>query len=368
MSEAGILSRAEEVAGRIPSRRILVIGEILLDEYVFGTAGWISPEVPVPVVEVTGETKVPGGAANVAFNLRGLGAGVEMAGLLGDDAGGRFVARTLKGKRVGIEALIVDPDRITAVKTRVIAHGQLVVRVDREPGTPPSRKASDALLRKALAALAGVDGVVFSGHQKGALTEALVREVTAAANRKGIFVAVDPEWSDFTFYRGCTVFTLNKGEAQAVLGGRELATDLDVWEAGKDLLRAGRSKAVLILRGEEGMTLVERGRGACLHIPAIAPQAFDMTGARDAVIGTLAAFLAAGATMREAAMFANIAASVAAGEGGAAPITAETFLRAAEMRDRSAPPRNGLRAAGVHPQQEKRGARASRRGEGRPCG
>ncbi len=332
MSDAGILSRAKEVVGRIPSRRILVIGDIVLDEYVFGTVGQIFPDAPEPVVEVAGETKVPGGASSVAFTLRGLGAGVAMAGLLGDDAAGRFVARILKGKRVGTEALIADTDRTTAVKTRVIAHGQLVVRMDREPGTPPSRKASDALLRKALAALAGVHGVVFSGHRKGALTEALVREVTAAANRKGIFVAVDPGRYDFSFYRGCTVITPDKGETQAALGGRELATDLDVWEAGKDLLRASRSKAVLILRGEEGMTLVERGRGACLHIPVIARQAFDIADARDTVIGTLAACLTAGATMREAALFANIAASVV-GDGGAAPITADTFLRAVEMLD-----------------------------------
>jgi rfaE bifunctional protein, domain I len=333
MSEAGILSRAAEVVGRFPSRRVLVVGDIMLDEYVFGTVGRISPEAPVPVVAVTRETKVPGGAANVAFNLRGLGAGVEMAGLLGDDAEGRFVARMLKGKRVGTSATVVDPDRPTTVKTRVIAHSQQVVRVDREEKAPPSRKTSDALLRKALAALAGVDGVVFSDYRKGALTEELVREVTAAANRKGIFVAVDPKRSDFSFYRGCTVITPNKGEAQAALGGRELATDLDLWEAGKDLLRAGRSKAVLITRGEEGMTLVERGRSACFHVPAFARQVFDVTGAGDTVIGTLAACLAAGATMREAAVLANVAASVVVGEVGTAPITAEKLLRAAEQRN-----------------------------------
>jgi D-beta-D-heptose 7-phosphate kinase/D-beta-D-heptose 1-phosphate adenosyltransferase len=364
MSDAGILSRAKEVVGRIPSRRILVIGDILVDEYVFGTVGQIFPEAPELVVEVAGETKVPGGAANVAFNLRGLGAGVEIAGLLGDDAGGRFVARFLKGKRVGTEALIVDPDRTTAVKTRVIAHGQLVIRMDREPGIPPSRKASDALLRKALASLAGVDGVVFSGDQKGALTFDLVREVTAEANRRGIFVAVDPGRSDFSSYRGCTVITPNIGEAQVALGGRELATDLDAWKAGKDLLRAGRSKAVLILRGEEGMTLVERGRGACLHIPAIARKAFDMTDARDTVIGTLAACLAAGATMREAALFANIAAGVA-GEGGTGPTTAETFLRAVELLDR---PATSFAPPG-YPRSRKNGGHGSETvGGKRPCG
>ena len=166
--------RAAEVVGRFPSCRVLVVGDIMLDEYVFGTVGRISPEAPVPVVAVTRETKVPGGAANVAFNLRGLGTGVELAGLLGDDAGGRFVARMLKGKRVGVSEVVVDPDRPTTVKTRVIAHSQQVVRVDRERNAPPSRKASEALRRKVLAALDGVDGVVFSDYRKGALTFDLV--------------------------------------------------------------------------------------------------------------------------------------------------------------------------------------------------
>jgi rfaE bifunctional protein kinase chain/domain len=334
MSDLGILSRAEDLVGRFPSRRILVVGDIMLDEYIFGTVGRISPEAPVPVVAVTREMKVPGGAANVAFNLRGLKAGVEMAGLLGGDPEGRLVARMLKEKRVGIDALVVDPDRPTIVKSRVIAHSQQVVRVDREGNGPPSRKTSDELLRKVLSALEGVDGVIFSDYRKGALTAELVGEVTAEANRKGIFVAVDPKRTDFSFYRGCTVITPNKGEAQAALGGRDLATDLDVWEGGRDLLRSARSKAILITRGEEGMTLVERGRNACFHIPAFAREVFDVTGAGDTVIGTLAACLAAGGTMREAAILANVAASVVVGEVGTAPITVEKLLRAAESHDR----------------------------------
>ena len=324
------------MSARFPSCRLLVVGDVMLDEYVFGTVGRISPEAPVPVVAVTRETKVPGGAANVALNLCGLRVGVEMAGLLGDDAAGRFIVRMLKGKRVGVSSAVMDPDRPTTVKTRVIAHSQQVVRVDRERMAPPSRKTCDTLRRKVLAALAGVDGVVFSDYRKGTLTAELVRDVTAAANRRGIFVAVDPKRNDFSFYRGCTVITPNKGEAQAALGGRELSTDLDVWEAGNDLLKSCRSKAVLITRGEEGMTLVERGRNACFHVPAIARHVFDVTGAGDTVIGTLAACLAAGSSMREAAVLANIAASVVVGEVGTAPITVEKFLRAAEMQEREA--------------------------------
>ena len=169
----------------------------------------------------------------MALNLRGLKAGVEMAGLSGTTPRAGSSPGCLKGKRVGPWRSSSDPDRPTTVKTRVIAHGQQVVRVDRERRTPPSRKASDALMRRVLDALDGVDGVVFSDYRKGALSAELVREVTGAANRKGIFVAVDPKQTDFSFYRGCTVITPNKKEAEAALGGRELASDLDVLGGGE---------------------------------------------------------------------------------------------------------------------------------------
>jgi D-beta-D-heptose 7-phosphate kinase/D-beta-D-heptose 1-phosphate adenosyltransferase len=313
---------------------VLVVGDIMLDEYVFGTVGRISPEAPVPVVAVTRDAKVPGGAANVALNLAGLRAGVEMAGLVGNDAAGKYVARVLRGRRIGVSSIVPDPGRPTTVKTRVIAHSQQVVRVDREMKAPPSRKTQDALLRKVLAALGRVDGVVFSDYRKGTLSLELVREVTGAAREKGLFVAVDPKQSDFTCYRGCTLITPNKMEAQAALGGRELRSDLEVWDAGKELLRKTGASAVLITRGEEGMTLVERGRKGSFHIPAQAREVFDVTGAGDTVIGTLAACLATGAAMRESAMLANIAAGVVVGEVGTSPITAEKLLHAVRVLDR----------------------------------
>jgi D-beta-D-heptose 7-phosphate kinase/D-beta-D-heptose 1-phosphate adenosyltransferase len=334
MSDGALLARAADLVARFPSCRLLVAGDIMLDEFVFGTVGRISPEAPVPVVAVTRDTRVPGGAANVARNVAGLRVRVEMAGLVGGDPAGRDLARMLKGQGIGVSAVVADPDRATTVKTRVIAHSQQVVRVDRERKGPPSRKTHDTLLRKVLAALDGVDGVVFSDYRKGTLSAELVREVTDAARRKGLFVAVDPKQNDFSFYRGCSVITPNKGEAQAALGGRELRDDLEVWEGGRELLRKCRAEAVLITRGEEGMTLVERGRPVCFHVPALARQVFDVTGAGDTVIGTLAACLAAGASMREAAVMANVAASVVVGEVGTVPITAEKLLHALRVQER----------------------------------
>jgi D-beta-D-heptose 7-phosphate kinase/D-beta-D-heptose 1-phosphate adenosyltransferase len=313
---------------RFPSCRVLVVGDIMLDEYVFGTVGRISPEAPVPVVAVTRDARVPGGAANVALNLSGLKAKVELAGLVGNDTAGKHVTRLLRGRRIGISAVVQDPDRPTTVKTRVIAHSQQVVRVDREKKGPPSPQTHRALLRNVLAVLGEVRGVVFSDYRKGALTPELVREVTRAARRKGLFVAVDPKQTDFAWYRGCTLITPNKMEAQAALGGRELRTDLEVSEGGRELLRRAGAEAILVTRGEEGMTLVERVRKGCFHIPALARQVFDVTGAGDTVIGTLAACLAVGAPMREAAILANIAAGVVVGEVGTSPITAEKLLQA----------------------------------------
>lgn len=300
----------------------------MLDEYIFGTVGRISPEAPVPVVAVTRDARVPGGAANVALNLSGLKAKVEMAGLVGKDAVGKQVTLLLRKRGIGVSAVVQDPDGPTTIKTRVVAHSQQVVRVDRERKDPPSRKTHELLLKNVLAALGRVQGVVFSDYRKGALPTELVRDVTRAAREKGLFVAVDPKQTDFTWYRGCTLITPNKSEAQTALGGRELRTDLDVWEGGRELLRKAGAEAVLITRGEEGMTLVERGRKSCYHIPAIARQVFDVTGAGDTVIGTLAACLAAGAPLREAAALANISASVVVGEVGTSPITADKLLRA----------------------------------------
>jgi rfaE bifunctional protein kinase chain/domain len=328
MSDKDLLADAGRWVARFPSCRVLVVGDIMLDEYVFGTVGRISPEAPVPVVAVTRDARVPGGAANVALNLTGLKARVEIAGLVGNDAAGKHVTRILRGRGIGVTAVVQDHERPTTVKTRVIAHSQQVVRVDREMKGPPSRRTHETLLRNILAVLEGVHGVVFSDYLKGALSPELVGEVTRAARAKGLFVAVDPKQADFSCYRGCTLITPNKMEAQAALDGRELRTDLDVWEGGKALLRKAGAEAVLITRGEEGMTLVERGRKGCFHIPAQARQVFDVTGAGDTVIGTLAACLAVGAPMRDAAMLANIAAGVVVGEVGTSPITAEKLLHA----------------------------------------
>ena len=328
MNESILIGDAEQLIARFSSCRILVVGDIMLDEYVFGTVGRISPEAPVPVVAVVRETRVPGGAANVALNLSGLDVKVELAGLVGDDFAGGILTDALNEEGIGVSAVELDSDRPTTLKTRVIAHGQQIVRVDREKSVPPSRKTKEALLKRILALLDKVQGVVLSDYRKGVLSSELVAEIIKAARKKGVFVAVDPKQSDFSWYKGCTIITPNKKEAEAALGGRELRSDPEVLEGGRKLLRKTAAQAVLVTRGEEGMTLVERGRKQCFNVSAIARQVFDVTGAGDTAIGVLSACLAAGASMRQAAILANIAAGVVVGEVGTSPISTEKLLHA----------------------------------------
>lgn len=344
MSDAGFASRAGGYIARFPACRILVVGDIMLDEYIWGSVRRISPEAPVPVVAVTRDTRSLGGAANVALNIACLGARVEIAGLLGDDPPGRETVRLLRRSRIGVSGLVTDAGRPTTVKTRVIAHNQQVVRVDRERREPPADGAREALKRRVRDLVGGVDGVVLSDYRKGALSRDLVEEVVAAAQKRGIFVAVDPKQADFSYYRGCTLITPNRSEAEAALGGRELGGDLEIWNGGKALLRRSGAKAILITRGEEGMSLVERGRRSVFHIPANARQVFDVTGAGDTVIGTLAAGIGAGASIRDAAILANVAAGVVVGEVGTAQITAEKLARALRLQERE---REAARQEGV---------------------
>jgi D-glycero-beta-D-manno-heptose-7-phosphate kinase len=334
MSDGGEGGRPFRYIGAFPTCRLLVVGDIMLDEYIWGSVGRISPEAPVPVIAVRGHTRSPGGAANVAFNIAGLGAKVHLAGLVGADSAGRDVVAILRRSRIDASAVVADRGRPTTVKTRVIAHSQQVVRVDREENGAPGVQARDALREKALALVEEVDGVVLSDYRKGVLSPEMVSAVIAAARRSGIFVAVDPKRTDFSYYRGCTLITPNKAEAEAALGGRDLSTETAIWEGGKALLRRSGAQAVLITRGEEGMSLVERGRKALFHIPTRTRQVFDVTGAGDTVIGTIAVGLGAGATLRDAALLANAAAGVVVGEVGTVPITTEKLKAALRLQER----------------------------------
>lgn len=330
--------KAREWISRFPSLRILVVGDLMLDEYLCGSVGRISPEAPVPVVKVIREKKTLGGAANVALNIAGLGARVEVVGVVGNDAAGREITQILRKQGIGVAGLVRDDHCRTTVKTRVVARSQQIVRVDREDSdefafAAVTRHSLEAAIRERAN---GCVGIVLSDYLKGTLTSELVEKTIAIAKSLGIFVAVDPKRTDFAYYRGCTLITPNLSEAEAALGKKELAGDLEIGEGGKVLLRHCGAKAVLITRGEGGMTLVERRRRSSVihHIPAITRQVYDVTGAGDTVIGTFAVAFGSGASMREAALIANTAAAVVVGETGTVPITTEKLLRAISSRER----------------------------------
>lgn len=320
MTDPGFSARAATLVSAFPKCRVLVAGDIMLDEYIWGSVRRISPEAPVPVVTVTRDSRTLGGAANVALNVAGLGSKVIMAGVVGHDAHGRDVVRMMKKNRIDVTGVVACEDRPTTVKTRVIAHNQQVVRVDREMNDLPAGKTVAALWKAILAALPFVDGIVLSDYRKGVLSQGLVENVIRAAKKSGKFVAVDPKQADFAFYRGATLITPNRSEAEAALGGRDLGTDEAILSGGKELLKAAAADAVLITRGEEGMSLVERRAPDLFHIPTRARHVYDVTGAGDTVIGTIAVTLAAKGTLRDAAFLSNIAAGIVVAEVGTVPI------------------------------------------------
>ncbi len=332
MNNASFDMRAMQYLSRFGSCRVLVVGDIMLDEYVWGSVRRISPEAPVPVVAVRDDTHVLGGAANVAVNIAGLKAKSQLVGLIGNDVAGKDILRLLRKKGIGVSGIVAEPGRPTTRKTRVIAHNQQVVRVDREKKDPPCEKAREALLKNIALLVTEVDGVVLSDYRKGMLTQEIVREVIALAGRHGAFVAVDPKHPDFSFYSGCTIITPNKSEAETAMGGQDLCGDAAISKAGKALIKKARAAAILITRGEEGMSLIERGRTASFHVPALARQVFDVTGAGDTVIATLAVAMGAGVPVRDAALLANVAAGVVVGEVGTAPITIDKLRHALRQR------------------------------------
>ncbi len=306
-------------------RRVLVVGDLMLDEFLWGRVSRISPEAPVPVVEVTRQSFHLGGAGNVAANLRSLGGAAVLVGLVGRDAAGARVMDTLRS--AGVEPrLVTAPDRPTTVKTRIVAHSQQVVRADREESRDVSGAAAEAI-REALAEeLAGCDALVVSDYQKGVVTAPLLRSALPLARRRRRPVLVDPKLRHFALYRGVTVVTPNQLEAEQATGVR-LRSDTDLDTAGRRILSLLRCRAALVTRGEHGMSLFERGRPP-LHVEAAAREVFDVTGAGDTVIATLALALSAGATLDEAARLANAAAGVVVGKVGTAQASPEEVLAA----------------------------------------
>jgi len=325
-------NRALAIVDRFPEAKVLVVGDIMVDHFIWGKVARISPEAPVPVVDVNEDSLLWGGCANVMNNICSVGGRVYLAGVIGEDAMGGRLLEEFVGKNIPTEGVIVDPARHTTLKTRIVAHNQQVVRFDRETRKAVSPDCIEKILHYIASLTDELDTIVVSDYNKGVITEDLldgIRELVAAKN---IRVCVDPKRSDLSFYRGFDVITPNHHEAEKALG----IEDLNGNEAGKEdwvrreavqLLNRLHLKALLITRGEAGMSLYE-SEGTVVHIPTQARAIYDVTGAGDTVIGVFSLCLAAGATFREAAEIANYAAGIVVGKVGTSVVSREELRRA----------------------------------------
>ncbi|HEV7889811.1 MAG TPA: D-glycero-beta-D-manno-heptose-7-phosphate kinase [Pyrinomonadaceae bacterium] len=326
--------RAAELVSRFRERRIVVYGDVMLDEFVWGDVTRISPEAPVPVVEIRRESVHLGGAANVLSNLRALGVRSSLVGVVGQDRAGERVRSELReaGALDAEENLIVDVSRPTTVKTRIIAHSQLVVRADRERRTPLDATVEERVVETLRRLLRAADALVVSDYDKGAVTPSALDAVLTAAEAAGVPVLIDPKIRNFDSYRPATLVTPNHHEALKVTNTED-DTDEGMARAARLIRERLGCRSVLITRGERGMMLLEED-GEPVYVPTAAREVFDVTGAGDTVIATLAASIAAGATLAEAAMLANHAAGIVVGKIGTATASADELLASfREARD-----------------------------------
>ena len=317
-------ARAEQLTASFADRRILVLGDLMLDEFIWGRVRRISPEAPVPVVEVERQTLVLGGAGNVAANLVALGARPVPLGVAGADTNAERMRAAFRDLGISSDGLVVDPSRTTTLKTRIIAHNQQVVRADRESRAPISTAIEEAIIAHFIGALATVEAVVVSDYNKGLLTPRVLKATLAAARERDLPVCLDPKMRSFASYQPVTVITPNHQEA-AEAAGLAIEDQAGLIEAGRWLLGAIDCRALLITRGEEGMALFTDG-GEVTHIATVAREVYDVTGAGDTVIATLGLALAAGASFAEAAILANHAAGVVVGKVGTATVTRDELL------------------------------------------
>jgi rfaE bifunctional protein kinase chain/domain len=307
-----------------PTLRILVIGDAMLDAYVSGDATRISPEAPVPVVAVAGKKFVPGGAANVAANIRSIGAAAALAGVTGSDGSGATLRRHLAQSGIDTTSLIEDAERATTTKTRITAGGQQIVRFDEE-NIFPLNAGIDILLRGACAALLPtVQACVISDYAKGVVSESFCRWFFAEAASLGTPVVVDPKSRDLSHYRGATVITPNLRETAAA-AGKAIHDSAELAHAAGRLLPLIAPSSLLVTQGGDGMTLFEPGKPPHL-LPAMPVEVADVTGAGDTVVAVLALALAMGLPLTEAAALANMAAGLAVRHTGTWAVTRDEIF------------------------------------------
>jgi D-glycero-beta-D-manno-heptose-7-phosphate kinase len=320
-------SRASEILQTLRDRYVVVLGDVMLDEFVWGDVTRISPEAPVPVVDVRRESVHLGGAANVLANLVALGARGTVVGVIGNDASGERLKHGLSELGALDQCLIVDESRQSTTKTRIIAHSQLVVRADRESRVPVNGKVEEQIVACLKEALKRADAFVVSDYDKGVVTSAILREILPLAYER-VPVLVDPKLRNFNSYRPATLVTPNHLEALR-MSDLEDHSDDGSHRAARIIRQKLGCDAVLITRGDRGMMLL-KGDEEPVYVETAAREVYDVTGAGDTVIATLAAALASGASLLEAASLANHAAGIVVGKVGTATATAEELINTFE--------------------------------------
>ncbi len=310
-----------ELLAAFPGRRVLVLGDVMLDEYIWGEVRRISPEAPVVVVEVRRRSFVPGGAANTAANVAALGGRPVLVGVVGADHAAASLREVLARGGTDPDGLVADPARSTTTKSRIVAHNQQVARLDVEERAPLPPALEDALLAAVQRHLPRAEACIVSDYAKGVVTPRLARELIRLARQAGRPVVVDPKGADYAKYRGATVVKPNLHEAERC-AKVEITGETTLREAAGRLIELLGGSALLVTRGAEGMSLFRPGETP-LHVPAVVRNVFDVTGAGDTVAGTLAMGLAARGPLELAIQLANRAASIVVGKVGTATVTCD---------------------------------------------
>jgi len=309
---------------------ILVIGDIIMDEYIWGDVSRISPEAPVPVVDIKQETKMLGGAANVINNITSLGGQSILCGVIGEDHMGREILDEVKSLGITTDGIIVESERPTSIKTRVVAHSQQVVRFDRES----RKKISSGSIKKILNAIEkmrdDLDAIIVADYGKGVVSVELMESIRNLIRDSGIILAVDPKTGNFECYHGIDVITPNHHEAGA-FSRIEIVDEGTLIKAGERMLSELNCRSALITQGKDGMTLFENA-GEVSHIHTVARQVFDVTGAGDTVISTFCLGLASGMDMKSSAIVANFAAGIVVGEVGTSTVKVEELKKVVNNR------------------------------------
>jgi len=320
--------RLTQLLEKMGTRRIAVVGDVMLDRYLIGDTERLSPEAPVPVVRVHEHRSALGGAANVAANVAAIGATAQLVGVVGDDQDGGALRRDMAAAHLDDRFMLTLAGRPTTSKTRVVARGQQVVRIDEEVDTLLDAVEGERIGARVEEAMADADALLLEDYNKGALTPMVIKAALSLARKRGLPTVVDPKFRQFFAYEGATVFKPNRRELEAAMGA---AMDLKHRNAIPQALERLKVDNLLLTLGAEGMLLVTRDR-AVTHIPSIAREVYDVSGAGDTVTAWVGTALAAGSTLIEAAHIANYAAGVEVGKSGVATISPAEVLAVHEER------------------------------------